>query len=392
MSLEEAMSADPIKTPDKRRLRLIAAAASTVAVMIVAGGIYQRAQSAREVAQWTESTAVPTVALAKIDHGDTTRTLTLPGTIEAFSKAPIFARVTGYLKSWQADIGAPVKAGQVLATIDTPDLDQQFEQAKADLATAAANAQLAAVTASRYTALKSDFVSRQSIDNSTSAAAATKAAADAASANLKRLQALEDFKNIVAPFDGVVTTRKTDVGALINAGSGTELFEVSDLHRVRIYIQVPQAFSGEIQPGQRATFELPQYPGRQFIATVASISHALETNSRSMLVELQADNADGKLFAGAYAQVHVQLPSDPNVLRLPATALMPADQGVQVAVLGRDNKVTLKGVQLGRDFGDSAEIVSGLSPNDRVIDDPPETLETGDVVRLAGSGAQSTNT
>lgn len=383
------MPVDPIKIPDRRRLRLIGVAAAALAAVIVAGGLYQRAQGAREVAQWTTSNVLPTVALAKIEQGDEPRTLTLPGTIEAFYKAPIFARVTGYLKDWMTDIGTPVKAGQVLATIDSPDLDQQFEQAKADLATATAKAQLAAVTASRFAAVKPDFVSRQSVDNSTAAATAAKATEDAAAANLKRLQAMEDFKNIVAPFDGIVTARKTDIGALINAGSGSELFEVSDLHKVRIYIQVPQAFSAQIQPGQSATFDLPQYPGQQFTATVATISHALDANSRSMLVELQSDNPDGKLFAGAYAQVHLQLPSDPNVLRLPATALIPDDKGVQIAVLGSDNKVSLKRVQLGRDFGDSAEIVSGLSPNDRVIDNPPETLEAGEEVRLANSAAQS---
>lgn len=383
------MTVDPIKIPDGRRLRLIGVAAAALAAVIVAGGLYQRARGAREVAQWTTNNVLPTVALAKIEQGDAPRTLTLPGTIEAFYKAPIFARVTGYLKDWTTDIGTPVKAGQVLATIDSPDLDQQFEQAKADLATATAKAQLAAVTASRFAAVKPGFVSRQSVDNSTAAAAAAKATEDAAAANLKRLQAMEDFKNIVAPFDGIVTARKTDIGALINAGSGSELFEVSDLHKLRIYIQVPQAFSAEIQPGQSATFDLPQYPGQQFIATVATISHALDANSRSMLVELQSDNPDGKLFAGAYAQVHLQLPSDPNVLRLPATALIPGDKGVQIAVLGSDNKVSLRRVQLGRDFGDSAEIVGGLSPNDRVIDNPPETLEAGEEVRLANSAAQS---
>jgi RND family efflux transporter MFP subunit len=309
--------------------------------------------------------------------------LTLPATIQAYQKAPIFARVTGYLKSWNEDIGAPVKAGQVLATVDTPDLDQQLDQAQADLATAGANARLAATTANRFSALKSDFVSRQTLDNSNSAAASTKSAMDAASANVKRLEAMENFKNIVAPFDGVVTARKTDVGALINAGSGTELFEVSDLHKVRIYVQVPQAFTAEIKPGLKATFELPQYPGTELVAAVVTTSHALEPGSRSMLVELQADNPDGKLFDGAYCQVHFHLPQDPTALRVPATALIPGDRGVAVAVLGADNKVVMKNVQLGRDFGDSAEILSGLSPGDRIVDNPPETLQSGATVRVA---------
>jgi RND family efflux transporter MFP subunit len=237
--------------------------------------------------------------------------------------------------------------------------------------------------------VKSQWVSRQSADDKTGAAAATKAAMDAASANVKQLEAMEDFKKIVAPFDGIVTARKTDIGALINAGAGVELFEVSDLHNVRIYVQVPQAFSADLHPGLEATFDMPQSPGQQFKATVATMSHAMDPSSRSMLVELQADNADGKLFAGAYAQVHFQLPGDPNMLRVPATALLPADHGMQVAVLGNDNKVVLKSVQLGRDFGDSAEVVTGLSPSDRVIDNPPETLQSGDEVQLSATTASS---
>jgi RND family efflux transporter MFP subunit len=315
--------------------------------------------------------------------------LTLPGTIAAYYRAPIYARVSGYLKSWQADIGTPVKAGQLLASIDTPDLDQQLEQAKADLGTATANAQVAAVTAGRWNALvKSQWVSKQATDDKNAAAAATKATADSAAANVKRLEAMESFKSIVAPFDGVVTARKTDIGALINAGNaGQELFEVSDLHKVRLYVQVPQAFSGELHPGLKATFEMPQYPGRHFDATVVTMSKALELDSRSMRVELQADNADGMLFAGAYCQVHFQIPGDPTMMRVPATALVPADQGVELAVLGSDNKVVLKPVQLGRDFGDSVEVVAGLAPPDRVIDSPPETLESGDAVQLAATAA-----
>ena len=199
---------------------------------------------------------------------------------------------------------------------------------------------------------------------------------------------MESFKSIVAPFEGVVTARKTDIGALINAGNGgQELFEVSDLHKVRIYVQVPQAFSAAIRPGLTATFDMPQYPGHQFTAAVVTTSNAMDINSRSMLVELQADNADGKLFAGAYCQVQFELPGDPNMVTVPATALVPVDHGVQVAVLGHDNKVALKPVQLGRDLGDSVELTAGLSPSDRVIDSPPETLQSGDAVQLATTAA-----
>jgi RND family efflux transporter MFP subunit len=364
---------------------MIALVALTIAGGVAAYGIIQRAHSAAQVAQWTDQQAIPTVALARLRRGPGVRKVTLPGTIQAYYRAAIYARVSGYLQSWQADIGARVKGGQLLASIDTPDLDQQFAQAKADLATATANAQLAAVTAERWNALvKLQWVSKQTADDKNGSAAATKATMDAASANVKRLEAMEGFKNIVAPFDGVVTARKTDIGALINAGNaGQELFEVSDMHKVRIYVQVPQAFTAELQRGLQATFEMPQYPGQQFDAKVVTTSNAMELNSRSMLVELQADNADGKLFAGAYCQVHFQLPNNPNEMRVPATALVPADRGAQVAVLGNDGKAVLKPVQLGRDFGDSVEVVAGLSPSDRVIDSPPETLQSGDQVQLA---------
>ena len=381
------MSSAPTKTLSRRRLLMIALVALTITGGVAAYGIIQRAHSAAQVAQWTDQQAIPTVALARLRRGPGVRKVTLPGTIQAYYRAAIYARVSGYLQSWQADIGAHVKGGQLLASIDTPDLDQEFAQAKADLATATANAQLAAVTAERWNALvKLQWVSKQTADDKNGSAAATKATMDAASANVKRLEAMEGFKNIVAPLDGVVTARKTDIGALINAGNaGQELFEVSDLHKVRIYVQVPQAFTAELQPGLQATFEMRQYPGQQFDAKVVTTSNAMELNSRSMLVELQADNADGKLFAGAYCQVHFQLPNNPNEMRVPATALVPADRGAQVALLGNDGKAVLKPVQLGRDFGDSVEVVAGLSPSDRVIDSPPETLQSGDQVQLAAT-------
>jgi RND family efflux transporter MFP subunit len=381
------MSSELIKTPSRRRLLPIGLAALALAGAVAINGIIQRHHNTAQVAQWTGQQAIPTVTLANLQRGPAVRKLTLPGTIQAYNRAAIYARVSGYLQSWQADIGAHVKAGEVLAKIDSPDLDQQFAQAKADLATATANAQLAAVTADRFnTLVKSQWVSKQTGDEKTGAAAATKATMDANSANVNRLEAMEDFKKIVAPFDGVVTARKTDIGALINAGNaGQELFEVSDLSRVRIYVQVPQAFTAELQPGLKATFEMPQYPGQQFDASVVTTSHAMDSNSRSMLVQLQADNSDGKLFAGVYCQVHFELPSGANVVRVPATALVLADQGSQVAILGNDGKVVLKPVQLGRDFGDSVEVVAGLSTSDRIIDSPPETLQSGDRVQLAAT-------
>ena len=389
------MSSQPVKTPRPRRLVLVGTIALVAAGAIAADGLISRARSTRELVQWTNAQAVPTVALAKLARGDAKQSLILPGNIQPYNKAAIYARVSGYLKSWQQDIGAHVTSGQVLASIDTPDLDQQLDQARANLATAEANEQLAAVTAKRWRSLvTSQWVSRQAYDEKAGAAAANKAIADAAQANVRQLEALESFKSIVAPFDGVVTQRNTDVGALINAGStaGQELFEVSDLHRVRIYVQVPQAFSADLRPGLKATFTMPQYPGRKFDATLVTTSNAMNAVSRSMLVELQADNSDGKLLGNTYCQVRFEIPGDPNMVRLPATALMPVNQGVQVAVLGGDNKAVLKPIQLGRDFGDSVEVTAGLAPQDRVIDSPPETLQSGDAVQLAAATPSPTST
>jgi RND family efflux transporter MFP subunit len=389
------MSSQPVKSPRSRSLLLAGIIALIAAGGIAADGLYSRARSNQDLAQWTNAQAVPTVALVQPASGGAEQSLILPGNIQPFNKAAIYARVSGYLKSWEQNIGAHVTGGQVLASIDTPDLDQQLDQGKADLATAAANEQLAAVTAERYRPLaQRDFVSKQMMDDKAGAAAATKAIADSARANVRRLEAMETFKSVVAPFDGVVTLRNTDIGALINAGStaGQELFEVSDLHRVRIFVQVPQAFSAALHPGLKATFEMPQYPARKFDATLVTTSNAMDPMSRSMLVELQTDNPDGALFAGAYCRVDFQIPGNPNTVRLPATALMPVNRGVQVAVLGDENKVALKSVQLGRDFGDSVEVTAGLSSEDRVIDSPPETLQNGDVVQLAAVPSSSPST
>jgi RND family efflux transporter MFP subunit len=386
--MERIMSEQSPKTPGARRLLLALTIVLLVAGAIAANGIISRAHSKQELVKWTDAQAAPTVALAVLSHGGAEQSLILPGNIQPYYKAAIYARVSGYLQSWQQDIGAHVKAGQVLASIDAPDVDQQFAQAKATLVSAQANAQLAAVTAQRWALLlKTQTVSQQAVDNYTSDAASKKATADAAQANVRQLEAMETFKTIVAPFDGVVTQRNTDVGALINAGksTGQELFEVSDLHRVRIYVQVPQAFTAQLRPGLKATFEMPQYPGRKFDATLVTTSNAIDAASRSMQVELQADNADGALVGGTYCQVDFQMPSNPDTLRIPATALLPTDRGAQVAVLGDGNKVVLKAIQLGRDFGDSVEVTAGLAPADRVIDSPPETLQTGDTVNLAAA-------
>jgi len=327
-------------------------------------------------------------------RGDAEQRLILPGSLQPYSKATIYARVNGYLKSWNKDIGAPVKAGEVLASIEAPDLDQQLAQARATLASAKANHDIAAITAERNkTLVQKQVVSQEIADQTAADAAAKKSVMDANEANVRQLEAMQSFKQIVAPFDGIVTARNTDIGALINSGSaGQPLFEVADLHRVRIYVQVPQAFTADLSPGLKATFEMPQYPGRKFDATLVATSSAMNETSRSMLVELQADNPDGKLFGGTYCRVDFLIPGAPNMVRLPATSLMAANRGVQVAVVGDGNKVVLKSIQLGRDFGDTVEVTAGLAPQDRVIDSPPETLQTGDTVQIAPPTPSSTAT
>ena len=388
------MSSQPVKTPSPRRLMLVGIIALVAAGAIATYGLISRARSTQDLVQWTNAQAVPTVALAKLVRGDAEQRLILPGSVQPYSKATIYARVNGYLKSWNKDIGAPVKADEVLASIEAPDLDQQLAQARATLASAKANHDIAAITAERNnTLVKRQVVSQAIADQTDADAEAKKAIMEASAAYVRQLEAMQSFKQIVAPFDGVVTARNTDIGALINSGNaGQALFEVSDLHRVRIYVQVPQAFTAALRPGLKATFEMPQYPGQKFDATLVAMSNAMNETSRSMLVELQADNPDGKLFGGTYCRVDFQIPGDPNMVRLPATALMSVNRGVQVAVLGDSNKVVLKSIQLGRDFGDTVEVTAGLSPSDRVIDRPPETLQNGDAVQLAVATPSSTST
>jgi RND family efflux transporter MFP subunit len=381
------MPSEDIKAPSRRSLLTAATAAVLLAGAVVGYGFMERAQSKQEVVQWTNSQAIPTVALAQPIPGGTHQTLTLPGNIQPFNRAAIFARVNGYVKSWDHDIGSPVKAGQVLATIDAPDLDQQLGQAKATLASVRANHQIASLTANRNNILlQKQIVAQQLADQTDADAKAKEAVVDANVANVRQLEAMQSFKALAAPFDGVVTARNVEIGMLINSGgSGQPLFEVSDLHRVRIFVQVPQSFTAGLVPGMKATFEMPQYPGVQFDATLSHTSKAMNANSHSMQVELQADNAAGKFFGGSYCNVHFEVPTDANLVKIPSTALITGNQGTQVATLDGNDKVVLKSVRLGRDLGDSVEVVAGLSPSDRIINSPPETLASGDAVRLAAA-------
>jgi RND family efflux transporter MFP subunit len=377
-------------TPPKR-LKTVGVVALCVAAVVVVLGVISRVQADQNLKAWTGAQAVPVVKVISIAGAAGPSELVLPGDVQAFNTAPIHARVPGYLKAWYADIGAPVKAGQLLALIDTPDLDQQLAQAKADLATALANQKLAQTTATRWQGLLAqDAVSRQDADEKSGDLAAKTALSAAARANVDRLQALEGFRRITAPFDGVVTTRSTDIGALISVGGPTDtpLFTVADERRLRIYVRVPQSYAGDIKPGMTARFTVPEYPGRTFEARLATTADAITPQTGTLLVQLQIDNADHQLKSGAYAQVRFSLPASGGAVQAPASALIFRDNGMAVAVIGPGGKVAIKSITIGRDLGSAVEIASGLGPNDRLIDNPPDSIRAGDTVRIASSGAE----
>lgn len=366
-----------------RWLRPAGVGAICLAVVVVSRGL-----ASQRLKSWTLAEAIPTVAVVNPVAEDGGQILTLPGDVQANYDAVIHARVSGYLKAWYVDIGSQVKAGQVLADIDTPDLDQQLAAAKADLATAHANQALAAVTAARWTSLLGrDAVSRQEADEKIGDLAAKTAATDAARARVDQLEALESFKHIVAPFAGVVTARNTDIGALIAAGQPNDpgLFSVADVRRLRIYVRAPQTYAAEFAPGQVADLTVPEYPGRTFQAMVASASDAISDQSGTLLVELHADNAAGLLKPGDYAEVRFTLPARTGGVAVPASALMFRQKGEAVAVVTADNHVAIKYVTIALDLGSSVQIANGLAPSDRVIDNPPDSIANNDLVRIASS-------
>ncbi len=374
----------------RQRVRTGGIVLGLIALLVVVAGLVVRVVDARQLRQWTDAQAVPTVNAAKPEQGDASDNLSLPGRLEAYARAPLYARVSGYVKSWKADIGAPVKSGQLIAELETPDVDQQLLQARADLASAQANAALAKTTADRWQSmLASDSVSRQEVDEKSGDYAAKQALVNAAKANVDRLVATKDFARIVAPFDGVVTARNTDVGALINAGAGVgpELFEVSDTRRLRVYVQVPQSYAPNVRKGASATLSVPEHPGQTFPARVEAIAQAVQANSGSMLVQLLVDNTDGKLLPGGYANVAFKLSGQAAALRIPASTLVFDQQGLRVATVAADGKVKFKQVTILRDLGKSVEIGSGLDAGDKVIDSPPDGLDDGDAVQVASKQA-----
>ncbi|MCA7936950.1 efflux RND transporter periplasmic adaptor subunit [Burkholderia cepacia] len=377
-----------IKSPKRLpNLKLVATIAALVAVGIVTAGIAGRAHAKQEMTRWSAEQAVPTVVAYTPTTGGDGAALVLPGHLSAFESAPIHAQVSGYLRAWYTDIGAHVKSGQLLGLIDTPELDQQLQQARADLQSSLANEKLAASTAARWTRmLAQDSVSQQETDEKTSDLAAKQAIVAANEANVRRLDALEAFKRIVAPFDGVVTARKTDIGQLISAGGGAgpELFAVSDVHRMRVYVSVPQNEAAAIRPGMSATLTVPEHPDETFHATLADTDDSIADSTGTLLVQLMVDNRDGKLIPGEYTEVHFALPAgSSNALTIPASSLIFRQAGLQVAVVGKDDRAVLKPVTIATDLGTHVQIATGLAPDDRVIDNPPDSLSAGDRVRLA---------
>jgi RND family efflux transporter MFP subunit len=315
-------------------------------------------------------------------------TIDLPGRLEAYNRAPIFARVSGYLKNWTADIGARVKAGDVIAEIEAPDLDQQLLQARADLANQQASAKLSEVTlARRRTLIASNFVSMQEIDERTADLSNKNASVKSNQANVERLEALAGYKKITVPFDGIVTARTTDVGALINAGqsSGPAMFVVSDIKKLRVYVNVPQSYVPSVPIGSKAVISVPEYQTRTFAATVEASAQAVDINSGTTQMQLALDNSAGELMPGGYANVRLSLQHDGLPLNIPSSALIFDQSGLRVAVVGPDDHVILKTVTIARDLGRSIELASGLSVDDRVITAPPDGVADGDQVRVVNT-------
>ncbi len=377
----------------QRKLRVAGIVGVVLAVVIVAYGMITRAAESSRLRDWTEAQALPTVSVAPPNSGTNNSGLELPGRIEAYSRAPIYARVSGYLKSWKYDIGAQVKAGDLLAEIETPDLDQQLLQARADLASARANAALAQSTAKRWTAmLGSDSVSKQEVDEKTGDLSAKQAMVKAAQANVDRVVAMKGFTRIQSPFDGIVTARETDVGQLINAGAGggQELFVVSDTKKLRVYVSVPQNYVPSVPPGTKATLSVPEHADKTYAATVESSSQSVTAASGTTLMQLSVDNRAGELMPGGYASVHLEMAGRANVLSVPASALIFDAKGLSIATVDASNHVALKPVTIARDLGKIIEIGSGLAATDRVIENPPDGIGNGAEVRIAGATPKPT--
>jgi RND family efflux transporter MFP subunit len=379
------VSASPHPVAVASRYRRYLWVAIAVVALLAIWGILSRLIARSALAHEAHEAAIPTVITAKPHQGPAADALVLPGSVQAYYEASIYARTSGYLKAWHTDIGTAVKKGQLLAEIEAPEVDQQLRQAEADLGTARANYQLARSTNERWQGLlATESVSQQDADQRAGDAAAKSAAQMSAAANVARLREMEGFKRVVAPFAGVVTQRNTDVGALINAGEapGSALFRVADTHRLRIYVQVPQAYAAQVRTGMSASLEFTDHPGQHYSAAVASTAHALDAVSRTLQVELQIDNASGELLPGAYVQVTFALPPSSGTLRVPVNAVIFRGKTPQVATVDEAQRVRLRDIAEGRDFGTEIEVLAGINANDTLVLNPPDSIADGQQVRI----------
>jgi len=374
-----------MSSPKSRGALLGGVAFIVIALGLAFWGVNSRAGALEKVARETRDLAIPTVEVVAPTPGAPQEELVLPGTMQPFSDAPIYARTNGYVRKWYVDIGTRVHAGQLLADIDTPEIDRQLDQARAALSTAEANLRLAQTTADRYRDLmKTDSISHQDLDNANGALEARQAEVEAARANANRLDQLHAFGRIEAPFDGVVTARNTDVGALIDSGSNAkELFHIAAVQRLRVFVNVPQTYSRSAKAGLQADITLAEFPGRRFTGVLARTSESIDVASRTLLTEFDVDNAKGELLAGSYADVHLKLGTESTTYTLPVNAVIFGSEGLHVATVGAGDAAVITPITLGRDYGNSVEVLSGLSGNERVIVNPPDSIAAGETVRLA---------
>ncbi len=395
-SLNET-SVDPIATPESGLhpglgLGLIVVGLAVMGAIgwFVYRGISTRVLAAKTLVVQTRDASVLTVSVTRPTFGAATQELVLPGNTQAFIDAPIYARISGYLKKWYADIGTHVRKGDILAEIEAPEADQQLRQAEADLETAKANLSLSQVTATRILNLqRKGVVARQDGDSATADLNAKKAIADSAAANVRRLQDLQSYEKIYAPFDGVITARNTDIGALIDAGSGAasgkELFHISAINKLRVFVSVPEDYEQAAKIGSPATLTLNEFPGRAFHGTIVRNANSIDMTSRTLLIEVDVDNPTGQLLPGAYVAVHLKFAGVlANAMTIPVTTVMFRSEGMRAAVV-RDGKAVLLPITIGRDFGDSLEVLAGLRPQDQLIVNPPDSLISGTPVRIAAS-------
>jgi len=368
-----------------KNTRVILLCGVAIAAGTVSFGIWSRHSADAAVARATEEAALPVVAAVDAQPGPAEEEIVLPGTVQAAIDTPIYARTSGYIKRWYTDIGAKVKAGELLAEIDTPELDQQLRQARADLQTAEANNRIAQATARRVHALlPTQSVSAEQDDQASSDASAKAALVASNEANVKRLEQLVAFEKVVAPYDGIVTARETDVGNLINAGSGAgaELFRVADTRKLRIYVQVPQSYAPRVKPGVGVALSFPEFPGRSFEAKLVRTADAIEPRARTLLAELEADNSKGELLSGGYVDVRFKLPVGTRGVRVSPNALLFRAEGPRIASVDAEGRTTLHAVTLGRDFGTSVEVLTGVAPGDKVILNPPASIQNGTLVKV----------